>query len=472
MSGLGIKLRETEVPKYMQIYSEIKKLIDQNKLSDGFKLPTIRVLANDLKVNKSTVISAYKKLQEDGYITQKIGSGSFVKKIDGRTNIKKIYKDVFKKITTEKLEKYIDFTGETASATLFSVEVFKDVLNKVLERDGAKALIYQELLGYEGLRKSIVENFWNNSIKAEEVLIVSGAQQGLDIVTKALINNHEGVVIEKPTYSGALAVFNWRRANIHEIEMENDGVDIEKLEIILRKNKIKFLYLMSYFQNPTGATYSEEKKRRILHLASIYDFYIIEDDYLSELIYDSNIVYRSFKQLDEDNRVIYIKSFSKIFLPGIRLGYLIVPPKFREKIQNAKISSDIATSSLMQRALDLYINSGYWRDYIEKLNKVYQERYTNMIRKMEEYLSDFIEFQCPGGGMNFYVRLKDNINIKSHDLFQLCKRDFVLITPGAIFYKDISEGSRYFRIGFSQTDEKQIEEGLRRISAILKNYKD
>ncbi|NLM35792.1 MAG: PLP-dependent aminotransferase family protein [Clostridiales bacterium] len=472
MNNLGIKLKETDVPKYLQIYNEIKRLIEQNKLIDGFKLPTIRDLANDLQVNKATVISAYKKLQDDGYVVQKIGSGTFVKKVDGSRNIKKIYKDVFKKITTEKLEKYIDFTGETACTTLFSVEVFKDVINKVLERDGAKALIYQELLGYEGLRKSIVENFWNNSIKADEVLIVSGAQQGLDIVSKALINNQEGIVIEKPTYSGALAVFNWRRADIHEIEMGMDGINIDKLENILRKNKIRFLYLMSYFQNPTGASYSEEKKRKLLYLASIYDFYIIEDDYLSELIYDSNIKYKSFKQMDFDNRVIYIKSFSKIFLPGIRLGYLIVPPKFREKIQNAKINSDIATSSLMQRALELYINSGYWRDYIEKLNKIYMERYSFMINKLEEYLSDFVEYQCPGGGMNFYVRLRGNVNIQSHDLFQLCRKNYVLITPGAIFYKDISEGSCYFRIGFSQTDKKQIEEGLRKIAAILKKYKD
>ncbi|NLP29262.1 MAG: PLP-dependent aminotransferase family protein [Clostridia bacterium] len=472
MNSLGIKIRETEVPKYIQIYSEIKKIIEQNKFRDGYKLPTIRALSNELKVNKATVISAYKKLQDDGYVVQKIGSGTFVKKIDGSRNIKKIYKDVFKKITTEQLEKYIDFTGETSSTTLFSVEVFKDVLDKVLERDGAKALVYQELLGFEGLRESIVENFWDSSIKADEVLIVSGAQQGLDIVTKALINNRDGVVIEKPTYGGALAVFNWRRAYIHEIEIEEDGINIEKLENLLRKNKIKFLYLMSYFQNPTGATYSEEKKRQILALASIYDFYIIEDDYLSELIYDPNIKYQSFKQLDQDNRVIYIKSFSKIFLPGIRIGYLIAPAKFRERIQNAKINSDIATSSLMQRALDLYINSGYWREYIEKLNSIYMERYKFMFNKLEEYLSDFVEHHCPGGGMNFYVKLKDNVNINSHDLFQLCRKDFVLITPGAIFYKDMSEGSRFFRIGFSQTDEKQIEEGLRKISAILKKYKD
>jgi len=136
--------------------------------------------------------------------------------------------------------------------------------------------------------------------------------------------------------------------------MLEDGIDVTRFEKILKKNRIKCFYAMSYFQNPTGATYSLEKKLRILELAELYDFYIVEDDYLSELIYD-NKLYKSFKSLDINDRVIYIKSFSKIFLPGIRLGYMISPEKHKEYIQNSKINTDISTSSLMQRALDLHI---------------------------------------------------------------------------------------------------------------------
>ncbi len=142
---------------------------------------------------------------------------------------------------------------------------------------------------------------------------------------------------------------------------------------------------MSYFQNPTGATYSLEKKLRILELAELYDFYIVEDDYLSELIYD-NKQYKSFKSLDINDRVIYIKSFSKIFLPGIRLGYMISPEKYKEHIQNSKINTDISTSSLMQRALDLYINKDLWKEHISYLNMAYKEKYDFMIKCIEKYL--------------------------------------------------------------------------------------
>lgn len=470
MNHLNIILKDNEVPKYIQIYLHIRRLIDANKLKDGEKLLTIRELSESLGVNKSTVINAYKKLEDDGYAVQKIGSGTFVKKRDGAKSIKRQYSEMFKKINSDTLKKYIDFTGETTSSSFFPVSVFKEVINDVLERDGVNALVYQELLGFEGLRKSIVNSFWGKSVNVNDVLIVSGAQQGLDIVSKALINNRDGIVMEKPTYGGALAVFNWRRAEIYEIEIEDDGINVNKLESLLKRSRIKFLYVMSYFQNPTGISYSYEKKLEILRLAEIYDFYIIEDDYLSELIYNPEIKYESFKSMDDLNRVIYIKSFSKIFLPGIRLGYVIAPPKFREAIQNAKINSDISTSSLMQRALELYINTGYWRNHIIYLNDIYIRRYSVMLGLIGKYLNDLVDFKEPGGGFNFYLRLKDNIEINSTELFNGCKKVNVLITPGAMFYRNVEDGNRYFRIGFSQTDEGEIEEGLKKIREIILKF--
>ena len=312
-----------------------------------------------------------------------------------------------------------------------------------------------------------MNNFWRKTVSVDDVLIVSGAQQGLDIISKALINSRDGVIIEKPTYNGAIAVFNWRKAEIHEIAIEEDGININKLENTLKKNKIKFLYVMSYFQNPTGITYSHEKKLEILRLADIYDFHIIEDDYLSELIYDKNIVYESFKSMDSSNRVIYIKSFSKIFLPGIRLGYVIAPSKFKEAIQNAKINSDISTSSLMQRVLELYINTGYWRSHITYLNDIYIRRYSVMLDNIGEYLHGIVDFKAPGGGFNFYIKLKDEVDFNSFELFNKCKKANVLITPGAMFYRNVEEGKRYFRIGFSQTDDNEISEGLKTIRKVI-----
>ncbi|MBC2581160.1 PLP-dependent aminotransferase family protein [Clostridium sp. DJ247] len=471
MNKYFINLEQGDTPKYITIVKHIKKLIDSNKIEDGEKLPSIRILSELLHVNNVTIVNAYKKLQNEGYAIQKIGSGTYAKKKEVNKSFKREYSEVIKKISGKLLNEYIDFTGETPCSKFFPVNSFKDVLNEVLDRDGAEALIYQESLGYEGLRKSISNIFWDNRIKSEDILIVSGAQQGIDIISKALINSNDTVVVENPTYSGALSVFKWRRADILEVPMERDGVDIPKFEKILRKNNVKCFYTMSYFQNPTGMSYSIEKKLQLLRLAEIYNFYIIEDDYLSELIYDDNIQYKSFKSLDKNDRVIYIKSFSKIFLPGIRIGYLVPPARFREVIENSKINTDISTSSLMQRALDLYINKGFWRDYISNLNTIYKDRYIFTQKCIEETLKEKVYFTSPGGGLHFYLKINDEININSIELFREAKNRKVLITPGILFYKNPSEGEKYFRIGFSQMDKENIKIGLETINEVMNAYR-
>jgi DNA-binding transcriptional MocR family regulator len=467
MEKYRVELLEEDIPKYIQICRHIKKLIDMNFIEDGEKLPSIRMLSKFLGVNNDTIVSVYKKLQYEGYALLKIGSGTYAKRKDISKNFRKDYSDTFKRISMDTLSSYIDFTGENACSEFFPVSSFKNVLNEVLDRDGANALAHQEALGFNGLRESINKYFWSGELNTDDILIVSGAQQGIDIVSKAMININDGVVVEKPTYNGALSVFKGRRANIFEIDIENDGVDIKKLKAFLKKNKIKCFYLMSYFQNPTGATYSLEKKLEILKLAEEFDFYIIEDDYLSELIYDININYKSFKTLDSYDRVIYIKSFSKIFLPGIRIGYLISPLKFRDQIQNSKMDTDISTSSLMQRALQLYIEKGFWREYINYINIIYDERYNFMARQIQEILGENVSFALPGGGLNFYLKLSDNVTMDSKELFYRCRERGVLITPGVIFHRSIKDGVRHFRLGFSKANNKQILQGLNTIKDIL-----
>lgn len=456
----------SEIPKYIEISKHIKKMIDENKVDDGEKLPSIRKLSKLLVVNDVTVVSAYKKLEAEGYAYQKMGSGTYAKRRDTNIKFKKEYSNTLKKISGQDLKKYIDFTGEITSSEYFPVTVFKDVLNEVLDRDGTEAFAYKESLGYEGLRNSISSFFWNNKVSAEDILILSGAQQGIDIVSKSIINVHDNVVVEKPTYSGALTVFKWRRANIFEVDMLEDGVNLFQFEEILKKNRIKCFYAMSYFQNPTGATYSLEKKLRILELAELYDFYIVEDDYLSELIYDQK-QYKSFKSLDINDRVIYIKSFSKIFLPGIRLGYMISPQKCKEHIENSKINTDISTSSLMQRALDLYINKDLWKEHISRLNMAYKEKYNFMITCIKKNMGAKASCYTPGGGIHFYFKIVAGLKINSMELFYSCKHKKVLITPGVLFYKNAKEGNDYFRLSFSEIGKPEIEEGIKIISEIL-----
>jgi len=466
MRGYSINFLE-EIPKYIQIANHIKTLIEVGEVKDEQKLPPIRKLADFLGVNNDTIVSSYKKLKQEGYAVQKMGSGTYAKQKDANRRLRREYTETFKSIRNENSSKYIDFAGETSCNVVFPMDNFKEVLNEVIDRDGVNALVNQETLGFIGLRRSISKYFWKDKSRPEDILIVSGAQQGIDIASKAIINVNDNVIIERPTYNGALFVFKWRGANIFEVPMENDGINLELLEKILKKNSIKCFYTMSYFQNPTGMSYSHEKKIAILRLAEKYDFYIIEDDYLSELIFDEKVKYESFRSLDENDRVIYLKSFSKIFLPGIRLGYMIVPKKIEEAVESSKVNTDISTSSLMQRALDLYIIKGYWRDYIQNLKIVYNKRYIEMENCIKDILKDKVSFICPGGGFNFYLKINENVKIDSDKLFYKCKQKKVFISPGVLFYRKSEDGLRFFRIGYSQTEETKIHNGIEIINKIL-----
>lgn len=450
---------EDEIPKYVQIANRIRKLIDNKDISDGEKLPTIRELADILEVNNVTIVNAYKKLKSDGYAFQKVGSGTYAKRKELTSLFNREYSKILKNMLPEELEKIIDFTGETNTEVYFPINEFKSVINKVLDRDGANALIIKEPLGYEKLRETINKSFWNNKLDLDNILIVSGAQQGIDIASKAIVNINDNVIVEKPTYGGALSVFKWRRANIFEIEIKEDGVDLDEFEEILKKNKISCFYTMSYFQNPTGISYSREKKLKLLDLSKKYDFYIIEDDYLSELIYDNNIIHEPLKKLDKYERVIYIKSFSKIFLPGIRLGYMVTPASFNEIIQSSKINTDITTSSLMQRVLELYISEGFWKEHIAYQCREYKKKYKLIKSLIEDELLDKVTYIDPKGGLYFYIKLK-NKSITSKELYYKLKRKNVFITPGVIFYRDSKNGDYFFRIGFSQVSKDKIIKGI------------
>ncbi len=455
------KFKDEETPKYIQIANYIKNLIDKRKIKDGDKLPTIRELSKRLEVNNVTIVSAYNKLKAEGYAYQKVGSGSFAKRKEVASNLRRDYSNTLKKLSSGDLNEIIDFTGETTKEVLFPINDLKYIINEVLERDGANALLSDNRNGYTDLIYTINRAFWNNRLNKEDIIIVSGAQQGIDIASKGILNINDNIIVEKPTYVGALSVFKWRKVNLFEVPVEEDGINLNKFEKMLQKNEIKCFFTMSYFQNPTGISYSLEKKKRILELAEIYDFYIIEDDYLSELIYEKSLEYVPFKWLDKNDRVIYIKSFSKIFLPGIRLGYLVAPTIFRETLQNSKHNTDITTSSLMQRALELYISSEKWKTNIKNLNDEYIERYKFMKSVLEKDFKDILTYKDPRGGLNFYVTLKENFIVNTTELFMRLKKRKVYITPGAIFFTSQGDGQDSFRISFYQTDKEKIENGMR-----------
>lgn len=459
------------LPLYQQLYQQLAVLIEHDKLEDNEKLPPIRKLANILAVNTVTIVNAYKLLEKNNLAYSKVGSGTFVKKNTSAIS------DILEKDVTEydipelKMmdhgqvqinEDAINFASAIPAPELFPVDDFKNILNEVLERDRGNAFGYQESQGFLPLRESICCYLGQNGIITgpDNIQIISGAQQGIDIITKTLVDFGDYVITESPTYTGAIAALKSRGANIISVEMDPDGISIEKLENAVRTYHPKLIYTTPNFQNPTGYCYSNEKKKALLEMAENNNLYIIEDDSFTELSYDEIERY-PLKALDKAQRVIYIKSFSKIFMPGLRVAFLVSPENVIPDLVTAKHISDVSTSGFIQRAFDMYLRKDLWKKHIILMMKVYKERYFVMLEAMKKSFPEEISYQEPGGGLTFWVRLPEGYS--SNLFYRQCLENDIIITPGSLFYPD-NRDINYFRLSFAALYPQDIERGIAELS--------
>ena len=460
--------RNSTVPIYQQIGDELFNRIEKGVYKANEKLPAIRKLAEQTAVNNVTIINAYRYLESKKVVYSRLGSGFYVSEVlqndSGEIPILSDY-NKFNQIDNYKKD-VINFANTVASQELFPVEKFKAIFSEVLERDGGEAFTYQDSQGYEPLRESLCDYFEEYGIKtsADKLLIVSGAQQGLDIVSKVMISAGDTIFVEKPTYNGALGSFLSRTAQIVEIPIDVDGINIAQLEGYLRSYSPKFIYLMTHYQTPTCISYSTNKKRQILELANKYNVYIIEEDNQIEFNYSGEKT-TPLKALDYKNKVVYIKSFSKILMPGLRVGCMVLPKKILQNVLNAKYTSDVATSGFIQRALDLFLRKQEFNSYIKNTTPIFQERYTIMKNSIDKYLSNKVKYVEPNGGLNFWLEIKN----KSINIEQLCNElagRGVIVIPGSM-YSLQSENIPYIRLSFSNVDKTKIEKGIFEIGKLL-----
>lgn len=460
--------RKSDRPLYIQIFEAIEKSIISGKLPPREKLPAIRKMATFLGVNSVTVVNAYKMLEEEGLVISKVGSGTYISP-----------SAIFKKPSLKESGEYdanllqkdnvlYDFASSAVSPDFFPVKDFQRVLNEVLERDKGYAFGYQESLGYLPLRKSIQKFIFDEyTIKTttKDIQIVSGAQQGIDIIAKAFVDFKDTVFVEAPTYPGAVNAFKSRGAKIVEIPMENDGVNMKELKKRLKSDMPKLFYTMPNFQNPSGISYSEEKKKELLALSQAHDFIILEDDHVNDLYYDKKAV--PLKALDNDGRVVYIKSFSKLFMPGIRLAFMVFPKGFSEKIAYAKYSSDIFSSGLFQRAMDLYFRKSLWQNHIEDIRTTFRQRWQSMVSYLEKYLPDKLSYHIPKGGLHFWILLPKGYY--AMNLYNSALEKGLLLIPGDVFYAS-QKPCRYFRLSLANIDPNTMEQGVIYLAEIIQEF--
>ena len=321
--------------------------------------------------------------------------------------------------------------------------------------------------GYAPLRESICTYLKDYGITttAETVQILSGAQQGIDVVSKAMISYGDVVFMEKPTFYGAAGAFLSRGCQIIEIPMEMDGMDITALENLVKLYHPKFLYVMAYFQTPTGITYSSDKKRKILDLAEKYNFFIIEDDNLYDFNYTEEPIV-PFKALDYRNRVVYIKSFSKILMPGLRMGFAVLPKKILQKMMTAKYTTDISTSGFLQKALDIYLNENPWRQHIISIRSYGKDKYKTAMKYADRHLKPYLKYTKPNGGISLWL---DTGKISAETLLSAAAQKNVLLSLGSQFYIS-GEESHHLRLCFVNVSDEKIEAGIRRLGECAKPF--
>lgn len=436
---------------YIQLYNVLKQRIIDNDIKSNSKLPAIRKFSNLINVNKITIVKAYKMLEEENYVYKKVGSGTYVYDL----NINENYID----------NTYIDYSNNminlgsgTPSEELFPIEDFKDSINYVLDKYKGKAFGYQDSKGDESLRSIIFNLFLIDKIEVtkEQIQIISGAQQGIDIVSKALLNARDFVMIESPTYTGAIAIFKSRGCQFTTIDINYNGINFKELEEKLKKYRPKVFFTMSNLQNPTGYTYTKEEKIKILELSKKYQFYIVEDDYASELNF-SNMKIETLKELDIEKRVIYIKSFSKIFLPGLRLGYLIAPEGLEKKISSAKHSTDIYTSGLIQKSFEVFLKNGKWNNQFDNVYRMFKDKFNIAIDVFEKNLSKEITFNKPLGGVNFWLEFDQSID--ASEVYEYLLIENIVVAPGNMFFLN-NKKSNCIRISITSIEKDKLQRSL------------
>lgn len=473
--------KSSKTSLYLQLYEQLRDMILGGSLLTDYRLPSIRKLAGVLGVNTVTVVSAVRQLEQEGYVYTRPGSGTYVAALSGAGNRfsgntviqDELYQQEDFELISNGLIKIQEDTVNFASATptpdLFPVEDFKHALNEVLDRDMGNAFGYQDSQGYFPLRESICGLLAKSMITCnpEYIQVISGSQQGIDIISKAFLRQGDCVIAESPTYTGAVAVFKSRGAGIVDVEIQEGGPSLNVLEYQLKKHRPRLIYTIPSFQNPTGFSYTREKREGVLRLAEKYDTLVIEDDYISDLDFESRR-YPPIKALNRNDRVILIKSFSKILMPGLRLGFMVVPPRLKSHILEAKHTTDISTSGLLQRAFDQYIRRGMWDKHFHRMFVIYKERYERICEALDIYLPEAVSYTKPGGGLSLWLNLP--YGFPAGSLFKQCAADNIVFAPGRIFYSgEAAQKLNNIRLSFAAVPIEQIEPGIRKLCERLKS---
>ena len=363
--------------------------------------------------------------------------------------------------------KIISFAGGLPAPELFPVKEMKAAVDKVFEEHGQEAMQYGAAKGVTALREVIqqhVKEKENVDSELDNVLVTTGSEQALDLVGKAFVDPGDTVLVEQPTYLCALDVFRSYGANFASVEMDEDGMKMDALEEVLKANpNTKLIYTVPNFQNPTGRTMTEERRKQLAELAEKYDVYVLEDNPYGEIRFAGQHV-PAVKSFDKSGHVLYMSTFSKTLAPGFRLGWLVADKNVVNKLTVLKQSADLHTDNLAQFAVAQFFADNDVDAHVKEISALYGKRKDLMLEGIKKYFPEGVKYTDPEGGMFLWVEVPgvdDTV-----ELFKECLEHDVAFVPGDPFFAgEVQPGA--FRLNYSNMKEDQIEVGLKRLGAAL-----
>lgn len=363
--------------------------------------------------------------------------------------------------------KIISFAGGLPAPELFPVKEMKAAVDKVFEEHGQEAMQYGAAKGVTALREVIQQHIKEKEdvdSELDNVLVTTGSEQALDLVGKAFVDPGDTVLVEQPTYLCALDVFRSYGANFASVEMDEDGMKMDALEEALKANpNTKLIYTVPNFQNPTGRTMTEERRKQLAELAEKYDVYVLEDNPYGEIRFAGQHV-PAVKSFDKSGHVLYMSTFSKTLAPGFRLGWLVADEDVVNKLTVLKQSADLHTDNLAQFAVAQFFADNDVDAHVKEISALYGKRKDLMLEGIKKYFPEGVKYTDPEGGMFLWVEVPgvdDTV-----ELFKECLEHDVAFVPGDPFFAgEVQPGA--FRLNYSNMKEDQIEVGLKRLGAAL-----
>lgn len=466
-------------PVYLQIANHFEQLIIKGELLPGAFLPPERKLALQLQVNRTTIVNAYDMLRSYGIVYSVRGSGTRVS-------------DHLWEVTPRKIPNWEVYSGAgTFLPNLPIVQLLRDhrsnpeffnlaegelsedlfpteILDSLLQKMSLQApLGYTDPRGFEGLRHTLVshlQEYYGITANPDEILITSGAQQALYLLTQCILNPGDAIAIERPSYFYSLSLFTSAGLRLFPLPMDQEGLQPKQIYDLVQRHKIKMVIINPTYQNPTSITLSESRRKQLLEICEDLRLPIVEDNPYNLLTLSGSdnppLPLRAISS--QSDQVIYIGSLSKIAAPGLRIGWIVAHKLVIKRLSDAKDQMDYGTSVITQQLAKNYLSTGKWMNHLNHINQVLTSRRNTMLQALQTFMKSQVVWTNPKGG--YHLWCKTNLNTPDKTILETAIRNKVIFVPGGVFGAE--KGS--IRLTYSGVQEEQIWEGIKRVAKTIK----